>query len=593
MALLTPDQLRHVRGIIEKHHSAFVANTVSPEAMAPELLERLRAEGMVDPQINSMEDAYLYGALLSALEDKRTANMSYDQFLEHVRRHPVPLSDYEREGQRWATEKAAQWIVGLGNRVANDVSQTLIDADDALRRRTEDMVRDKTAQNIARRESVQQLRSDLGWATKDWTRDWDRIAATEKTNSLLHGQAGHYRKRFKGVEVFRRPLPGACKWCIKLHIGPDGHPRIFKLEDLEANGSNFGKKASEWLPVVGAIHPNCSCPMSRRPAGWGFDEDGDLVPGGEGGELYEGEEDLALAMLQEYDLEKAGSSKGNTVSFQGLQIVIESPKGSERRWTAPDGSKGSTRMRYPYGYVKRTSGLDEDEVDVYVGPDPRSTVVYVIEQANPRVGTHDEYKCMVGFSNEARAREAYRMHLDKPDLYELSVTAMDMDAFKRWLGASQARRGELDQGHTALVLPLKKAKGIPAVLARGDEHTGDRGPTPTGMAGVNLIMRLPRTAASPQPNRMAQQALMGDRGERRPMKVDIDDYLVDRPYRQEPRPVEVDASYALSEDERKKRAETTRELLEAEYQAKRGPHNLAEGGEDVSIPPVKQEKAVP
>jgi hypothetical protein len=474
--------------------------------------------------------------------------------------------------------------------VANDVSQTLINADDQLRRRTEELVRDKTAQNIARRETIQQLRSDLGWATGDWARDWDRIAATEKQNSLLHGQAAHYRRRFgKGVEVFRRPMPDACKHCKRLHLGPDGFPRIFKLEDLEANGSNFGKKASEWLPVIGAIHPNCQCPMSRRPAGWGFNEEGDLVPGGEFGEAYESEEDLARAILEEMDLEKAASAQGNTLSFQGIPIVIESPKGSERHWTAPDGSKGTTHMRYPYGYVRRTNGLDDDEVDVYVGPDPRAPMAYVIDQANPHVGTHDEQKCMVGFPNEKMARAAYRMHLDEPDKFELDIVAMELDAFKRWLGASKASRGELDQQHTALVLPLKKAAGRPEVIARGDEFQGDRGPTPTGMAGLNIWGRAPRTAASPEPSKLAQQTLMGDRGERRPMTADMEDYLLAQ-VPVEPRPVEVDASHALSDDERAAMAEKTNEMLEDEYQARKGPTNHAEAGKDVSVPPAKEAK---
>lgn len=590
MALLTPEQLRRIREIIQQHHTAFVANVYGPEAVPPEVLEELRRAGLVDPKLTSMEDAYLYGALLAAIEDKRTANMSYSEFLDHVRRHPVPLSAFEREGQAWATEKAAQWIVGLGNRVANDVADTLINADNQLRRRTEDLVRDKTAQNIARRETIQQLRSDLGWATGDWTRDWDRIAATEKQNSLLHGQASHYRKRFgKGVEVFRRPMPDACKHCKRLHLDPDGFPRIFKLSDLEANGSNFGKKASEWLPVIGAVHPNCQCPMSRRPAGWGFNEEGDLVPGGEYATVYEGEDDLARALLEEMDLEKSVSAKGNIVDYQGIPIVIESPAGSERKWRSSDGSQGVTRMLYSYGYVKRTNGLDDDEVDVYVGPNPRAPVVYVVEQQNPSVGTHDEHKCMVGFSNEKRALEAYRAHLDEPDRFELGVIPMEIDAFKRWLGASKASRGELGQ-HTALVLPLRKARGRPEVLAVGNEAQGDRGPTPTGMAGVNLWGRAPRTAASPQPNRIAQQVLMGDRGKRRPMKADPLDYLLDRPFHVEPKDMQVDAAYALREDERKVMAERTQESLENLRAEKIGYKNPVAAGADESIPPAKEAK---
>lgn len=279
--MLTPDDLREIKAIIERYHTAYIANYIDPEAVAPELRKELEKHGLYDPQIASIEDSYLYGALLAAVEDKESAKLSYTDFRKRLRKDPLPLSPYEKEAAKWASYAAAEWIVGLGNRIGINLTQTMVNVDQELRARTEAMVRDKTAQNVARRETVGQLKSDMGWATKDWARDWDRIAVTEKQNSLLYGQKNHYKSRFKDPLVFRRPMPDACSHCKRL-LAPNGTPRVFRLSALEGNGTNFGLKTADWKPVVGAIHPNCQCPLGRVPPGWGFDpETQDLVPGGE------------------------------------------------------------------------------------------------------------------------------------------------------------------------------------------------------------------------------------------------------------------------------------------------------------------------
>lgn len=52
--------------------------------------------------------------------------------------------------------------------------------------------------------------------------------------------------------------------CKRLHTHEDGTPRIYKLSELIANGSNDGKPRSAWRAVIGGTHPNCRCTL--RPA---------------------------------------------------------------------------------------------------------------------------------------------------------------------------------------------------------------------------------------------------------------------------------------------------------------------------------------
>lgn len=182
--------------------------------------------------------------------------------------------------------------------------------------------------------------------------------------------------------------------------------------------------------------------MIRLPSGWGFDEFGDMVPGGKV-DMYESPEDLEASMKQEDDLQKAFKLQGH-VDFQGIKIAIENKEGSVRKWTDLDGSTGETKMTgVSYGYVKGTLGADQDEIDVFVGPDPRAEEVYVIEQQNPHNGTYDEQKCFLGFGNQKAAERAYRLHYNNPDTFIITIQPMSINAFKRWVKNTKPKKGEM------------------------------------------------------------------------------------------------------------------------------------------------------
>lgn len=458
--LLTEQQLYQIRQIVMDHHMAFVVNTIGPNAVAPEVLQGLKDKGLVNVKVSSIEDSYLYGQILAMMDDPKFATMTYEQFKQYIQKNPVPLSPIEQQAVQFAQHQAANYCKGLGNRVDVATGQILIEADAALRQKMRDTIRTKTAENIEKRQSLKKLKSELGWATRDWARDWERIANTEKQNAMQRGVADHYAKRYGGdVRVAKRPMPDACKHCKRLHIGPDGHPRIFKLSELEANGTNVGRKASDWLPVVGTVHPHCQCQMIRIPEGWGFNDDGSLAPGGEYGIEYQSEEELKLAMLQEMDLQKAFQIQ-KRITYQGIPIAIENTVGSVRKWKDGMGGEGETVMQHAYGYIERTTGADEDEIDVFVGPDPKAKQAYIIHQRNVHTDVYDEDKVMLGFSNQKDACAAYLANYNRPD-FAITCTAMDMDAFKRWAKSSVAKPGEMFKSGTGglkFVISLEKSE---------------------------------------------------------------------------------------------------------------------------------------
>jgi N12 class adenine-specific DNA methylase len=131
---------------------------------------------------------------------------------------------------------------------------------------------------------------------------------------------------------------------------------------------------------------------------------------------------------------EAGNYKKGHVTLHGLDISIENPKGAERTGVSKDGTKWSVTMPADYGYIKRTEGADGDHVDVYIGPDPDSTRVFVIDQIDPATGEFDEHKAVLGVHSQAGAQNLYvRGFSDGKGVSRIGgITEMSVDEFREW-----------------------------------------------------------------------------------------------------------------------------------------------------------------
>jgi hypothetical protein len=445
--LLTPEQILEIQKIIELHHNAFIANTIGHGAIPDEVLKDLKEKGLLKEDVlHIVKEAYLYGTALTKINDENASKMSYSQFRAYMKKNPIPLSSIEKRAVVMAQVSAGQYCKGLGNTVQKDTQSLLIEADKQLRIRFEDDIKNTAAINIGKRESIEKLKSDLGWKTADWGRDLKRIAVTEIGFARHQGQADSLKQKYSGEDIFvaRIPNPDACEHCVRLFLGPDGQPRIFKLSTLEANGSNVGRKARDWRPVIGPIHPNCVCPMIRIPNGWGFNESGEVIPNGKLGVVYKEPEELELALKEELSLKKAFSTSENkNIIFQGIPIVIETSEGVSRNWINSDGSVGEITMYgASYGYIKNTTSMDEEELDVFIGPYSGSTIVYIIDQRKPDNDLYDEQKCMLGFRDEEHAISVYRANYINSDSFFLGIASMSLDQFKRWVGLGNLNKSD-------------------------------------------------------------------------------------------------------------------------------------------------------
>jgi hypothetical protein len=126
---------------------------------------------------------------------------------------------------------------------------------------------------------------------------------------------------------------------------------------------------------------------------------------------------------------KAGNYPKRKIAWRGMTISIENEAGSTRSGKNRDGKEWSITMKYPYGYINRTEGVDGDHVDCFVGPSMDADTVYVVHARKVnRWEDYDEDKCMIGFGSEDAAKEAFLSCYSDPRFLG-PITAMPVDEF--------------------------------------------------------------------------------------------------------------------------------------------------------------------
>lgn len=161
-------------------------------------------------------------------------------------------------------------------------------------------------------------------------------------------------------------------------------------------------------------------------------------PGGTKEEIDQAAHEAATSPLNDIPepteaQKEAGNYKKGHVNLQGLDISIENPKGSTRSGVSKQGKKWSIEMQHHYGYIKSTEGKDHDQVDVFIGGNPESDKVFIVNQINPTNQKFDEHKVLIGFKDEESAKQAYLSNYEKGWKGMGSIAPMSMDEFKTWV----------------------------------------------------------------------------------------------------------------------------------------------------------------
>lgn len=273
---LTPSQIRQIKKIIEEHMNVIMELTIGGTGVSPQTLKKL---GIPKSVSNLITDSYKYGKLLTVM-NKNLSKMSPQEVNDMLKK--LKVSTRQQKSMEYLKAKTQLSIDNLTQRMASSIVTSALQDQLNMYQAIGNVVPDAVKEGTDRYKVVQQLR-DL---TQDWERDWHRVAHSEMWDAKVQGEANAIidnespiSKKGKDTMVFKRPAPNACNKCKQLYLESNGiTPKLFKITELQANGSNYGKKQADWKPTLGILHPNCMCPLSVMPDGYKFDNSGQLTP---------------------------------------------------------------------------------------------------------------------------------------------------------------------------------------------------------------------------------------------------------------------------------------------------------------------------
>lgn len=113
----------------------------------------------------------------------------------------------------------------------------------------------------------------------NWHERWKLIVNTELSRATNYGAldailTNNKTKDPHELVVYKiGPADGSvCDECKRLWFMPDfSTPRLYKLSELVANGSNNGRKRKDWMATIDNTHPNeRHMVLTELKPGWGF-----------------------------------------------------------------------------------------------------------------------------------------------------------------------------------------------------------------------------------------------------------------------------------------------------------------------------------
>jgi hypothetical protein len=280
--IVSKDLLNKIRKIIENHFNHLTISILGNGVFTAEELAQLATMGIDTSNPNSfLRSVYVHNLINNASIDTMPASLR--AMLAQQKSGKLALTGLETMAIDHLNETFKGYLDKLKQEVVTNMSKVILE-NNMLHKFELIAKPDKTLeeQEEIRDLTMSKIKQELRDATGKSSRNWDRIVSTEMGNAIGMGSADRIAKDnvdkdAEDVYVYRIIKNDAklCKYCRKFYLDNDGTPKLYRFSELLGNGTNYGKKAVDWLPVLGAVHPydRCSPALELKP-GW------KLLPGG-------------------------------------------------------------------------------------------------------------------------------------------------------------------------------------------------------------------------------------------------------------------------------------------------------------------------
>jgi len=268
--MLSVEQVNELLEILDSHTLMFIGKSLGPDYLTKDEKKSLNKLGInpsaiYNPEMDTMKTAFYFGLISDALGKREANKVTFKDLKKSLRKGEyLPLTYKEQATIHSVKMQYLGDLRANKGKIFNDVNGIIREKDKGNRAAYEEVIRKELVQGIKDKKTAGQIASELGHKTGDWRRNFGRIAEFTSHQAFDEGRAALYkRKHGEGALVYKQPYEGACKHCIGMYLtkGPGSAPIIFLLTTLEANGTNIGKKTTDWNPVVGSTHPYCRCTL--------------------------------------------------------------------------------------------------------------------------------------------------------------------------------------------------------------------------------------------------------------------------------------------------------------------------------------------
>lgn len=289
--LFTAEDIKRILTDVDFTVAKMVAEVLGKDYLTAADVALLKKRGVdllkAIPQFPTHYQAFLFGRVSAAIGAKASASITYPEFKAFLARMGgfVPNS-MDLALYKVAANKTYAHIKNLGERIKNDVgasiaSEQLTFVQAQERAKAEKVIHDEIIDGTVERRAVKKITANIANQMQSWGRDWGRIVETECQDVYNIGRAAYFMTESEDPLVYFDVYPGACRHCIRLFLtsGIGSKPRVFKLSELLANGTNYGVKSKNWKATIHPVHPFCRCDLRYLPKGYVWDKNkGEFVP---------------------------------------------------------------------------------------------------------------------------------------------------------------------------------------------------------------------------------------------------------------------------------------------------------------------------
>lgn len=268
--LVSKDVINHIDEIIERSYLRFTHMLLGEDILSDEDKIRAEAMGLIIGQKPLIELLY------TLVRQRSTERYQTDQTLNELLLGIMSLgilpamTDNEKATINNAKQQFLNNIDNAKQILKNDVKKEIIKTNNDYRNMS--VINGFSEALHKEPEFNNKLLTGIGLALlasqSAFTKDFISGLTDFVNNTVVDEIKSKMGNKVGDIEVYKITTKDSslCQWCSGFYDDENGKPVIYKLSELQRNGSNQGKPKSAWRPTIGATHPHCRCSLVYKDA---------------------------------------------------------------------------------------------------------------------------------------------------------------------------------------------------------------------------------------------------------------------------------------------------------------------------------------